>query len=72
MHLQDQWRPWLDELITNIDAKYDAAFTRMGCLGLIVVVEDPDYDKWGIEVQVSFRDNEKLVRLDPHRQSGGE
>ncbi|PLW22445.1 hypothetical protein PCASD_07790 [Puccinia coronata f. sp. avenae] len=68
----DKWRPCLDKLIANIDAKFDAAFTRMGCLGHIVVVEDPDYDKWGIEVQVSFRDNEKLVRLDPHRQSGGE
>lgn len=45
--------------------------TGMGCLGHIVIVEDPDFDKWGIEVQVSFRDNEPLVRLDTHRQSGG-
>lgn len=43
----------------------------MGCLGHVVIVEDPDYEKWGIEIQVSFRDNEPLVRLDPHRQSGG-
>ncbi|KAA1076205.1 Structural maintenance of chromosomes protein 5 [Puccinia graminis f. sp. tritici] len=68
----DQWRPRLDELIESIDEKFDAAFKRMGCLGHIVIVEDPDYEKWGIEVQVSFRDNEPLVRLDPHRQSGGE
>ncbi|POW16380.1 hypothetical protein PSHT_06752 [Puccinia striiformis] len=66
------WRPRLDEMITSIDEKFDAAFKRMGCLGHITIVEDPDYDKWGIEVQVSFRDNEPLVRLDPHRQSGGE
>jgi len=70
--IYDLWRPRLDELISNIDEKFDAAFKRMGCLGHIVVVEDPDFDKWGIEVQVSFRDNEPLVRLDPHRQSGGE
>ncbi|PLW22459.1 hypothetical protein PCANC_08382 [Puccinia coronata f. sp. avenae] len=72
----DQWRPCLDKLIRNIDAKFDVAFTSdyagIGCLGRIVVVDDPDYDKWEIEVPVSFRDNEKLVRLDPHRQSGGE
>ncbi|POW12319.1 hypothetical protein PSTT_04608 [Puccinia striiformis] len=69
---QALWRPRLDEMITSIDEKFDAAFKRMGCLGHITIVEDPDYDKWGIEVQVSFRDNEPLVRLDPHRQSGGE
>ncbi|WAR53560.1 hypothetical protein PtB15_3B68 [Puccinia triticina] len=68
----DLWRPRLDELISNIDEKFDTAFKKMGCLGHIVIVEDPDYEKWGIEIQVSFRDNEPLVRLDPHRQSGGE
>ncbi|MBW0476478.1 hypothetical protein O181_016193 [Austropuccinia psidii MF-1] len=70
--IHDLWKPHLDKLIASIDEKFDAAFKRMGCLGHVVVAEDPDYDKWGIEIQVSFRDNEPLVRLDPHRQSGGE
>ncbi|KAI8451764.1 hypothetical protein BY996DRAFT_6432043 [Phakopsora pachyrhizi] len=68
----DLWRPQLDDLIRNVDEKFDSAFKRMGCLGHVTIVEDPDYDKWGIEIQVSFRDNNPLVRLDAHRQSGGE
>ncbi len=31
-----------------------------------------DYDKWGIEILVKFRDNEPLQRLSGQRQSGGE
>lgn len=68
----DLWRPELDELVGSIDEKFDAAFKRMGCLGHVSVKEDPDYDNWGIEIKVSFRDNEPLVKLDTHRQSGGE
>ncbi|KAJ1963725.1 Structural maintenance of chromosomes protein 5 [Dipsacomyces acuminosporus] len=31
-----------------------------------------DYDNWGVEIRVSFRDNEPLQSLNNHRQSGGE
>ena len=34
--------------------------------------ESPDFDKWGINIFVKFRDNEKLQQLTGQRQSGGE
>jgi len=33
---------------------------------------EADYDKWGIQIKVAFRDNEKVQILTSHRQSGGE
>lgn len=43
----------------------------MGCQGEIKISEDEDYDKWGIEIWVSFRDYEAMRILDGYRQSGG-
>jgi len=33
---------------------------------------EADYDKWGIQIKVAFRDNEKVQILTAQRQSGGE
>jgi hypothetical protein len=43
----------------------------MGCLGEVRVSEQEDYDKWGIDILVSFRDNEEMQLLTGQRQSGG-
>lgn len=43
----------------------------MGLLGEVRVAQDADYDKWGIEILVAFRDTETLQVLNQHRQSGG-
>jgi hypothetical protein len=44
----------------------------MGNQGEVRVVEDEqDYDKWGIDIKVAFRDTDQLMSLDGHRQSGG-
>jgi structural maintenance of chromosomes protein 5 len=45
--------------------------TGFGCAGEIRIREDPDYDKWAIDILVKFRDTEKLQLLTAQRQSGG-
>jgi chromosome segregation ATPase len=42
------------------------------CVGEVAVDESEDFDKWGINIYVKFRDNEKLQLLTGQRQSGGE
>jgi structural maintenance of chromosomes protein 5 len=43
----------------------------MGCMGEVRVSEQEDYDRWGIDILVSFRDNEEMQLLTGQRQSGG-
>lgn len=49
----------------------------LGLLGEVRLAKDPDYEKWGIEIMVSFRDRKdnstdvELHVLSGHRQSGG-
>jgi chromosome segregation ATPase len=49
-------------------------FVSLGihCVGEVDVDESEDFDKWGINIYVKFRDNEKLQLLTGQRQSGGE
>ncbi|KDE05760.1 hypothetical protein MVLG_03851 [Microbotryum lychnidis-dioicae p1A1 Lamole] len=66
------WLPALEELVERICTGFRAAFDNLGLLGEIRLAKDDDYAKWGIEILVSFRDNEPLKVLTAHRQSGGE
>ncbi|KAG0148020.1 hypothetical protein CROQUDRAFT_670156 [Cronartium quercuum f. sp. fusiforme G11] len=66
------WKPHLDELIQRVDKKFDGIFREMGCLGHVVIKEDVDFAKWGIDVLLSFRDNAPLTPLTEQAQSGGE
>jgi hypothetical protein len=43
----------------------------MGLLGEVRISEDPDYENWGLEIMVSFRDNTEMRVLNKDRQSGG-
>lgn len=49
----------------------------LGLLGEVRLARDADYEKWGIEIMVSFRDRKdnsadvELHVLSGHRQSGG-
>ena len=67
-----KWLPALTELITRVSASFSAAFQRLGCAGEVQLAQHDDYDKWGIEILVKFRDTEDLQRLTGSRQSGGE
>ncbi|KAK4514210.1 54S ribosomal protein L2 mitochondrial [Mucor velutinosus] len=70
--LKGQWAPLIKELVARIDEKFSAAFSRIKCAGAIQLEESEDFDKWGINILVKFRDAEKLQLLTGQRQSGGE
>ncbi|KAL1705307.1 hypothetical protein EV121DRAFT_258668 [Schizophyllum commune] len=69
---QDNWKPALEKLVSSIGKKFSATFDRIGCAGEVRIREDPDYEKWAIDILVKFRDSEKLQLLTAQRQSGGE
>ncbi|KAJ3289637.1 Structural maintenance of chromosomes protein 5 [Borealophlyctis nickersoniae] len=70
--VKNKWQPQLEELVAKISVSFSKAFDGIGCAGEVKLSPDPDdYDKWGIEIFVKFRDNEKLHALDGQRQSGG-
>lgn len=52
--------------------KFSEAFERIRCSGEVAVDKHEDFDKWGINIWVKFRDTEKLQLLTGQRQSGGE
>lgn len=43
----------------------------MGCVGEVQIGKDEDFDKWSIDIMVSFRDGEPMQHLTGQRQSGG-
>ncbi|CAG8443432.1 2028_t:CDS:10, partial [Acaulospora colombiana] len=64
--LKEKWVPKLEELVKKISQEFSNAFDRE-----VRVSTHDDYDKWGIDILVKFRDNEKLQALTGQRQSGG-
>ncbi|GAA5857620.1 hypothetical protein JCM8547_004301 [Rhodosporidiobolus lusitaniae] len=73
-----KWLPRLEHLISDVSAKFTASFDTLGLLGEVRLAQHDDYEKWGIEIMVSFRDikddtaDVTLHVLSGHRQSGGE
>ncbi|KAI8088924.1 uncharacterized protein BX664DRAFT_123673 [Halteromyces radiatus] len=70
--LRQRWESRLNDLVSRISEKFSEALQRIGCAGEVGIAQDEDYSKWGIEIRVKFRDNEKLQLLTGQRQSGGE
>ncbi|CAI2185097.1 6636_t:CDS:10, partial [Funneliformis geosporum] len=70
--IKENWEPKLIELIEKISSTFSDAFDRIGCAGEVRISTHEDYEKWGIDILVKFRDNEKLQILTAQRQSGGE
>ncbi|KAF9972521.1 Structural maintenance of chromosomes protein 5 [Actinomortierella ambigua] len=71
-HIRAAWYDSLVEVVNKISSEFSKAFERIGCAGEVKLHEVPDYDKWGIDILVKFRDAEKLQKLTGQRQSGGE
>ncbi|GAA5849234.1 hypothetical protein JCM3766R1_002305, partial [Sporobolomyces carnicolor] len=73
---KSQWYPKLKSLVQEISQRFTASFDTLGLLGEVQLAEDEDYEKWGIEIMVSFRDKDEgdinLHVLSGQRQSGGE
>ncbi|CAO3703824.1 unnamed protein product [Rhizopus stolonifer] len=70
--LKGRWEPSIDGLVARISEKFSEAFERIGCTGEVGIEKHPDFDKWGIQILVKFRETEKLQILTGQRQSGGE
>ncbi|CDH54512.1 p-loop containing nucleoside triphosphatehydrolase protein [Lichtheimia corymbifera JMRC:FSU:9682] len=70
--VKNEWEPRLTAVVSKISDKFSEALQRIGCAGEVCVHQEEDFDKWGIEIRVKFRDNEKLQLLTGQRQSGGE
>ncbi|KAM3956376.1 structural maintenance of chromosomes 5 [Aphomia sociella] len=73
--ISSQWLPPLEQLLREVNHNFGDMFARLGCAGEIKLDKgggDEDYDKYGIAILVSFRQQERLQQLTRHAQSGGE
>ncbi|OZJ06471.1 hypothetical protein BZG36_00537 [Bifiguratus adelaidae] len=70
--IKDKWAPALEELVKRISTEFDSAFRKIGCVGEVKIDKQEDFEAWGIDILVKFRDAEKLQKLTGQRQSGGE
>lgn len=72
--LLKKWLIPLESLLKRINEQYCDFFRRMGCAGQVSLQKDldDDYKKYGVEIQVKFRAEEKLKVLTSYFQSGGE
>lgn len=70
--LEAKWVTALESLVSNVSRRFSEAFRVIGTAGEVKISRDEDYDKWGIDIMVKFRDNAQLQLLTGARQSGGE
>ena len=77
-----RWLVPLKELLSQVNDRFRQYFSRhmdMEGAGEVRLDPDPDanptfseFDKFGVQIKVKFRDNEQLQDLNAQRQSGGE
>lgn len=65
-------KPRLSDIVSNISAKFSKLFMNVGSAGDVTLEAPHLYSDWKIEINVKFRDNAVMKRLDSHTQSGGE
>lgn len=53
--IREQWEPELDRIVSAISDGFAHNFNRIGCAGQVSVKKDEDFDKWAIQIEVSFR-----------------
>lgn len=70
--LEAKWVTALEHLVANVSQRFSRAFQAIGNAGEVRIAKHQDYDQWGIQIMVKFRDNEQLQQLTANRQSGGE
>jgi len=69
------WLAGLEELIERISTKFSAHFASMGFAGQVLLHRgkfENDFDNYGVDIMVKYRDREPLQKLTAHHQSGGE
>ncbi|KAJ1979212.1 Structural maintenance of chromosomes protein 5 [Dimargaris cristalligena] len=70
--IRSQWETQVATIVERISTHFAAAFDRIGCAGEVRLSRHDDFDKWGIDILVKFRESEQLQVLTGQRQSGGE
>lgn len=75
--LKDEWIVPLKQLIEDVNEKFGYFFSRISCCGEVKLeIDDTEdgyaFDKYGIGINVKFRNNEELQQLTRFHQSGGE
>ncbi|XP_021919521.1 structural maintenance of chromosomes protein 5 isoform X3 [Zootermopsis nevadensis] len=69
------WLPPLRKLMSQFNKKYGECFARLGCVGEVTLFtgdDEKDYEQYGLNIKVKFRDGEQLQELTQRLQSGGE
>ncbi|CAF1016796.1 unnamed protein product [Rotaria sordida] len=69
------WLNQVNKMINDINEKFVDLFNTMGCKGQVCldIPESPkDFEKYGVNIKVQFRDGEKLHEMSEFLQSGGE
>jgi hypothetical protein len=54
----------LSNIVEKVNKAFSESFERLNCAGEVRLGRHDDYDQWGIEILVKFRDEEKLELLD--------
>ncbi|XP_055533041.1 structural maintenance of chromosomes protein 5 [Wyeomyia smithii] len=72
--LHDEWYPAISRVVQIINENFTRFMSSMGFAGEVEITkkDDRDYDEYGIQIRVKYRNTEKLQTLDRHVQSGGE
>ncbi|CAN7992231.1 unnamed protein product [Ixodes hexagonus] len=71
----NRWLPVVEALLERINQGFRRFFHSLGCAGEVCLYkgEKPqEYDQYGVNIRVKFRDNEPLTELSAAHQSGGE
>lgn len=72
--MHKKWFPQIQKIIKSINQNFGEFMHSMNCAGEVDLIypDVRDYEQYGIEIRVKYRNNEKLRALDRFVQSGGE
>ena len=76
-HLKKLWLVPLKELLEEVNNRFSDYFKQISCSGEVKLSIDDfagedEFDKYGVTINVKFRDEEELQQLTAFHQSGGE
>jgi chromosome segregation ATPase len=72
-HLKVEWMPQIEKIVKDIDSNFAQFFSEIGCVGNVRLASEGDnFDKYGINIWVSYRATDEPKQLDARVQSGGE
>lgn len=70
-----RWLPNIEQLLQRINVGFGRFFRALGCAGDVSLYQGEQahqYDQFGVNIRVKFRDQEALAELSAAHQSGGE